>query len=109
MPSKKRVIKLYVSDDEMDRILENADRAGLSLSTFGKRVCLGYEIKSRADQKAVLELVRIGGNFGRLGGLLKKSLGEGILERSARINRLLDELIIDKQNIMKLVNEMRRK
>jgi hypothetical protein len=85
MPSKKRVIKLYVSDEEMDRILENADRAGLSLSTFGKRVCLGQSVESRVDAKTVLELLKVSADMGRLGGLLKLWLSNpDKLEREAR-------------------------
>jgi hypothetical protein len=82
MPSTKNIIKLYVSDEEMQQILESANKAGLSLSTFGKSVCLGYEVKSIADQKAMLELVRIGGNFGRIGGLLKNALRQDFLHFS---------------------------
>jgi hypothetical protein len=107
MPSRKAVLKVYLADEEIKQIVESANRSGLSLSTFAKRVCLGYEVKSVMDQRIMLELVRIGGNFGRLGGLLKYSLREKTLERNSKINRLIDELIIDKQNIMKLVHMMK--
>jgi hypothetical protein len=107
MPSRKAVLKVYLTEEEMNQIADHAGRAGLSLSTFCKRVCLGYEIKSLVDQKAMLELVRIGGNFGRLGGLLKHFLGEGTLEKSSKVNRLLDELMVGKQNIMALVNKIK--
>jgi hypothetical protein len=107
MPSRKAVLKVYLTEDEMNQIADHAGRAGLSLSTFCKRVCLGCEVKSLMDQKAMLELVRIGGNFGRLGGLLKLSLSEGTLERSPKVNRLLNELSLEKQNILSLVHAMK--
>jgi hypothetical protein len=107
MPSKKNRITVYLDETEHQQILKNADKARLSLSTFCKRVCLGYTIKSIVDQRAILELVRMGGNFGRLGGLLKNALGEGTLERSTKVNHLIDELIIDKENIMEFINEIK--
>ena len=71
MPSKKNVIKLYVSDIELQVIMQNANKASLSLSTFGKKVCLGYEINSKIDSKSVLDLIKVNADLGRLGGLLK--------------------------------------
>lgn len=71
MPSKKNIIKLYVSDIEMQVIMQNAKKASLSLSTFGKKVCLGYEINSKIDSQAVLDLIKVNADLGRLGGLLK--------------------------------------
>jgi hypothetical protein len=71
MPSRKSVVKVYVSDEEMERILKSAGKAGLSLSTFAKRVCLGMPVESRVDTKAVLDLIKASADMGRLGGLLK--------------------------------------
>ena len=67
MPSKKNVIKLYVSDIEMQVIMQNAKKSSLSLSTFGKKVCLGYEINSKIDSQAVLDLIKVNADLGRLG------------------------------------------
>ncbi|MDR1946265.1 MAG: hypothetical protein LBQ51_03765 [Desulfovibrio sp.] len=64
MPSSKNVIKLYVSDEEMEQILESANRAGLSLSTFGKSVCIGQMIESSVDAKAILDLIKISADMG---------------------------------------------
>ncbi|WP_419783945.1 plasmid mobilization protein [Maridesulfovibrio sp.] len=71
MPSKKQVIKTYVSDEEYKQIRETAQQCSLSLSAFAKAVCLGHEIKSRTDQQARRELLKLNADQGRLGGLLK--------------------------------------
>lgn len=43
----------------------------MSLSAFAKAVTLGHEIKSREDQQARRELLKVNADLGRLGGLLK--------------------------------------
>ncbi|MEA4855374.1 MAG: pirin [Solidesulfovibrio sp.] len=76
MPSKKTVMKSYLTPEEYEKIIESADRAGLSLSTFAKRVCLGQPVPSLETQKARLELFRINADLGRLGGLFKLCLSD---------------------------------
>ncbi len=71
MPSKKKIIKAYVTDDEYIKIRGTAKQCNLSLSAFAKAVALGHEIKSREDQQARRELLKINADQGRLGGLLK--------------------------------------
>ncbi|WP_319779072.1 plasmid mobilization protein [Maridesulfovibrio sp.] len=71
MPSKKQVIKTYVSKEEYAQISATAQQCSLSLSAFAKAVCLGHEIKSRTDQQARRELLKLNADQGRLGGLLK--------------------------------------
>jgi len=71
MPSKKTAIKSYVTGDEHQAIIDSASQAGLSVSEFVKRVCLGYQVKSLVDREAIREVIKVGGDIGRLGGLLK--------------------------------------
>ena len=71
MPSKKKTIKAYVTDDEYIKIRCTAKQCNLSLSAFAKAVALGHEIKSREDQQARRELLKVNADLGRLGGLLK--------------------------------------
>ena len=52
--------------------LESASRAvGMSVSAYLLNVGLGYQVHGILDSKRVEELVRINGDLGRLGGLLK--------------------------------------
>lgn len=63
MPSKKLVLKTYLIPEEFDEIQASASKAGLSLSTFSKRVCLGYTVPSLEHQEARLGLRRLKGDL----------------------------------------------
>lgn len=64
-------IKVYCLPEERANIEANAKMAGLSMSTYLLRVGQGYRITGIVDYEQVLELARINGDLGRLGGLLK--------------------------------------
>ena len=87
---QRKVIKTYLSPEEYNAILESSRRAGLSLSTFSKRVCLGTPVPSLERLEARLELRRFKGDLGRLGGLLKQALAGGADKET--VYRLLREL-----------------
>ena len=44
---------------------------GVSTASFVRAVALGEKLKVVSDQRAVLELIRLRADMGRLGGLLK--------------------------------------
>lgn len=64
-------IKVYCLPEERAMIEDNARRAGLSASTYLREVGQGYQIQGVTDAEQVRELVRVNGDLGRLGGLLK--------------------------------------
>lgn len=90
MPTKKLVLRTYLTPEEHAQIGESARKAGLSLSTFSKRVCLGFSVPSLEHQEARIELRRLKGDLGRLGGLVKQALAHGA-DRQI-VHRLLHEL-----------------
>ena len=90
MAKRHIVLKSYLSQEEYNAILESSRRAGLSLSTFSKRVCLGTPVPSLEHHEARLELRRLKGDLGRLGGLVKQALADGA-DRNT-VHRLLREL-----------------
>lgn len=92
MPSKKMLIKTYLAPEEYSVIQASARRAGLSLSTYSKRVCLGFTVPSLEHQEARLELRRLKGDLARLGGLIKQVLANGNGADRGIIHRLLHEL-----------------
>lgn len=98
MPSKKSVIKTYVTSEEYLQIVENASKGGLSLSTFVKRACLGQRIESTVDSRAVLELVKINADMGRLGGLLKLWLS-GPCRHTVGVRIVLNDLLQLKEEL----------
>ena len=77
MPSKKQRIIMYLTPEEHTQISESAARAGISRSTFAKRVCIGMPVHSIEHKEAVQDMLKIRADLGRLGGLFKLALGEG--------------------------------
>ncbi len=90
MPSKKHVLKTYLTQEEYEQIKESANKTKLSLSTFCKSVCLGYFVPSLECQEARMELRRLKGELGKLGGLVKQALANGADRHT--VHRLLHEL-----------------
>ena len=64
-------IKVYCLPEEKVQIQENAEASGLSVTGFIRKVAIGYQVESIVDIKQVIELSRVNGDLGRLGGLLK--------------------------------------
>ncbi|EGQ7688405.1 conjugal transfer transcriptional regulator TraJ [Vibrio parahaemolyticus] len=64
-------IKVYCLPDERAAIEANARAAGHSASTYLRMVGQGYQVNGVTDAEHVRELVRVNGDLGRLGGLLK--------------------------------------
>ena len=71
MPSKKNALKVYLAPDEFQLIMASAERSGLSMSTFAKRVCLGSPVPILESEKFRTELRKAIADLGRLGGLFK--------------------------------------
>lgn len=96
-PSRRRqhAIRVYVDGDESAQIEGHAASAGMSASTYLRSLGLGHQPVSVVDHQAVRELVKVAGDQGRLGGLLKQWLserpGEGASEHA--VAGLLDELL----------------
>lgn len=73
-PSRKRIIKAYLTEKEYQQIVASSTLAGLSISTFVRNVCLGSRVPSREDAIARRELLKVNADLGRLGGLLKQAI-----------------------------------
>lgn len=78
MDDEKRVtrkssspIKVYCLPEERAQIEANARRAGISVARYLRDVGQGYQVRGVMDYQYVRELVRVNGDLGRLGGLLK--------------------------------------
>lgn len=64
-------IKVYCLPEERRRIEGIAQTAGLSLSAYLLAVGQGYPVSNVTDLQAVRDMLRVNGDLGRLGGLLK--------------------------------------
>lgn len=104
MPSKKKALRVYCSTDEVLEIASSASRAGLSVSDFARRVCLGMVVPSREDAQARRELLRVNADLARLGGLLKIALR---YERAGEVTRLIEELVKTQEALKNKVAEIR--
>jgi len=73
----RKTVKTYLTPEEYGQVTAMAVQAGLSVSTFMKRVCLGQEVRSKEDQQVVISLHKTNADLGRLGGLFKLALASG--------------------------------
>jgi hypothetical protein len=101
----KVLLKAYVTPEEYAEITEVARKNSQSTSNFIKCACLGTPIKSKIDQKIVLDLLKLAADLGRIGGLLKLGLSEQKLDRIIG-NNLLDSIRELKEKIEVKVDEL---
>lgn len=72
MPRREhQPIRVWCLPEEKAQIEANARDAGLSVSRYLRSVGMGYKITGVIDAQLVLQLAKINGDQGRLGGLLK--------------------------------------
>jgi hypothetical protein len=64
-------VKVYCLPDERNQLKALAATSNQSVSAYLLNVGLGYPVKSILDNCRVEELMRVNGDLGRLGGLLK--------------------------------------
>jgi hypothetical protein len=64
-------IKVYCLPAERQDIEGKASAVGMSMARYLREVGMGYQVKGKMDNRMVGELLRINGDLGRLGGLLK--------------------------------------
>ena len=100
-------IKVRVSDDEKKIIQEKAKAFGYQSSTAAllRDLALGIEPKSTLDQQAVLDLLKVNADLGRLGGLLKHWLQAKGAKPSEviEIRSLMDDLVQTQKLLRKKV------
>ncbi|BDP34219.1 MULTISPECIES: conjugal transfer transcriptional regulator TraJ [Gammaproteobacteria] len=82
-------IKVYCLPEERELIESLSVQAGLSISTYLREVGQGYRIQGITDVEQVRELVRVNGDLGRLGGLLKLWLSNDAKVANVGVNTIL--------------------
>ena len=116
--NQARTIRLKVSctREEKTQIEANARAAGMSVSRYLRNVGMGYKIEGVIDATLVLQLAKINGDQGRLGGLLKlwltnsEKLGSQDPDHMRRlIHGVLDRVVTMQGAMLKLVTEWRPK
>lgn len=99
---RNRPIKVLVSETERKELLARSQKTGLPISTFLRSAGLGLRPKTRLDGKVAMELLKVNGDLGRLGGLLKLLISEKTNVEVSDIRALLEKI----DNTM---DEIRRK
>ena len=92
MPSKKKRLPVYLTDEEYAEILASATRAGMSCSKFARLVCTGFAVPTLEHKQALQEIIKARADLGRLGGLFKQGIAAG--GDKFTLNRLLREVDI---------------
>lgn len=68
---RRHPLRVTVTPDEKVEIQTRAKTAGLSVASYLRAVALGRQVQSVLDLRAVNDLVKVAGDQGRLGNLLK--------------------------------------
>jgi len=114
-PSRQRIQQLQVPvlPAEAAAIKSHATNCRLSVAAYLRSVGLHYQPKTVFDADIGLELVRINGDLGRLGGLLKMWLTNderlklfGKEQIVQKINSLLDEIQSTQALLFEKVNKL---
>ena len=73
---RQHPLRVTVTPAEKAAIAARALDDGLSVASYLRTVALGRQVRSVLDHQAVGELVKVAGDQGRLGGLLKLWLAD---------------------------------
>ncbi|QCE35284.1 conjugal transfer protein TraJ [Acetobacteraceae bacterium] len=105
-------LKVSCSPEEKIEIEANAKKANLSVSSYLRFLGLNYRIVAPVDLERVDDLLRINGDLGRLGGLLKLWLTkDGVRKKfgSDYISALLVKIEETQGDMLLLLKDIRRK
>ena len=107
MPSKKKHISIYLTEEEYAEVKTSAYRAGLSLSHFLRLTSLGQPVKSLECERERMELRALKGVIGQIGGLLKQAIAQGAAP-SEQINLYLRKVDACRMDIQGLIQRIKR-
>ena len=97
MPYRKRApldsrVQCRLAKNEKREVLDQADKAGMTLSAYFRRRLLGRKVNAKTDEQMVRELRRLGGLakelHNRSGGVYRKETAEVLESVSRAIDRI---------------------
>jgi hypothetical protein len=106
MPTKKKAVTAYLTAEEFENVKTWAERACLTLSTFMRKASQGQPVKSLEPQMYRLEIRRLRGDLGRLGGLFKQYLAEH-KGPDHELRRLLREIDMRQTELREIIDKIR--
>jgi hypothetical protein len=91
---RNRPLKVFVSERERADIETRAAATGLSVSAYLRNLGLGFQPHSTLDQEALLALLKVNADQGRLGGLFKLWLSRqsAAVAETTEIRKLLVDI-----------------
>jgi hypothetical protein len=91
---RNRPLKVFVSERERADIETRAAATGLSVSAYLRNLGLGFQPHSTLDHEAMLDLLKVNADQGRLGGLFKLWLsGQSVAStETVEIRKLLVDI-----------------
>ena len=112
---RSRHLRVPVTEEEGQQIEKLAQQTGLSIAAYLRLVGLGHQPRSAIDRQQARELVRVNGDLGRLGGLLKLWLTDDVKldefkpERMTRIIRgVLEKIEANQEELRAIVKTVLR-
>ncbi|WP_162165548.1 plasmid mobilization protein [Campylobacter fetus] len=69
--NKRKQVNIRLSQNEYEHIMQKAKGHGLTISRYLRDLAMNYPIICIVDQKAAIDILKIAGDLGRLGGLFK--------------------------------------
>ena len=111
---QKRLLhfRVPVTLDEEEGIRTKARDTGLSVARYMRQVSLGYLVPSAIDNQQVEELLRINGDLGRVGALLKMWLTNDVrlkITSKAEIEATLVTIRTTQNDMMDAIMEHRNR
>ena len=105
---RNRPLKVVVSARERAEIETRAAATGLSVSAYLRNLGLGFQPHSTLDHEAILALLKVNADQGRLGGLFKLWLSGGHTgaASAAEIRRLLHDIESAQRTLSGLVDRL---
>ncbi|MCP1213344.1 plasmid mobilization protein [Acetobacter okinawensis] len=107
-PRAERPIWVGVTDAERLTIIETARAVRLPVSALLRKLALGYQPPSLIDQETLLTIIKLRGDFGRLGGLLKLWLVEepGRAVSDNEVRAALDMILMKQSELTDLISQL---
>lgn len=104
---RKKVIQVWLTEEEKADIEGNASDSGMSASRYLRTLGLGHVPPSKLDQKNIVELAKINGDQGRLGGLLKMWLTNEERQEAAISKQVRQLIELIEQSQLELLKSVR--
>lgn len=73
---RARDLRVPVFDEEGEAIEAQARAVGMTIAAYLRALGLGYQPRATVDRDQVVNMLRVNGDLGRLGGLLKLWLSD---------------------------------